>query len=77
MSVEIIDYSDDILSQKDVNEHCEAHITKHYTVGKQLTVERVGTESEKSSMHGFIDACREWANSEHPKPKNLYVIKPE
>ncbi|WP_347361811.1 hypothetical protein [Vibrio vulnificus] len=70
------DYSNDLLSQKDVNERCEQHITQYYTVGKQLTVERVGTEDEKVTMHTFIDACRAWANSEHPKPKDLYKITP-
>jgi len=70
------DYSNDILSGKDVNERCEKHITSYYTTGKQLTVERVGSDVEKVSMYQFIDACRAWANSAHPKPRELYVIKP-
>ncbi|USD30872.1 hypothetical protein J8Z24_18090 [Pseudoalteromonas sp. SCSIO 43201] len=73
---EIIDYSNVILSQRDVNERCERHITHYYTVGKQLTVERIGTDEEKSKMHAFIDACRAWANSERPKVEDLYQILP-
>lgn len=76
MEHEEFDYSNDVLSQKDVNERCEEHITKYYTVGKQLTVDRVGSEPEKASMFGFIDACRAWANSEHPKPKELQALLP-
>lgn len=74
---EVIDYSNDVLSVVDVNNRCELHITEFYSVGKQLTVERVGTDNEKATMHNFIDACRAWANSEHSKPKDLYLIKPE
>ncbi|MBJ7536633.1 hypothetical protein [Marinomonas transparens] len=77
MKENVFDYSNDVLSQKEVNECCQAHISSYFTVGKQLTVERVGSDSEKALMHGFIDACRAWANSEHPKPKDLYTIKPE
>ncbi|MEC6831237.1 hypothetical protein VXS06_05585 [Photobacterium toruni] len=70
------DYSNDILSLKDINERCEQYIIKYYTVGKQLTVERAGTESDRMIMHTFIDACRAWANSKEPKPKDLYLITP-
>lgn len=76
MENQTIDYSNDILSLKDINERCEAYVIKYFTVGKQLTVERVGSDLEKELMHGFIDACRAWANSEHPKLKDLYVINP-
>lgn len=70
------DYSNDILSLKDINEYCESYITSHYPVGKQLTVQRLESDIDKTVMYDFIDACREWANSENPKPKNLYEIKP-
>lgn len=76
MEHEEFDYSNDILSAKDINERCEAYITQYYTVGKQLTIERVGTAEEKAQMHTFIDACLTWANTEHPKPKDLYSIAP-
>ncbi|ABU70959.1 hypothetical protein [Vibrio campbellii] len=77
MEHEEFDYSNDVLSLKDINERCEEHITYFYPIGKQLTIERVGTEEEKNLMYSFIDACRAWANSEHPKAKDLSVIKPQ
>ena len=77
MHNEEFDYSNDVFSTKDINERCEIHITQYYTVGKQLTVERLGSNEEKSKMYTFIDTCRAWANSAHPKPKELYGIKPE
>ncbi len=76
MKNEIFDYSNDQLSIVDVNARCETHITAKYSVGKQLTVGRTGTAAEKTTMHNFIDECRAWANSEHPKPKVLALIKP-
>ncbi|PSW31689.1 hypothetical protein C9J21_15290 [Photobacterium phosphoreum] len=76
MQDKIFDYSNDILSSIEVNERCEAYITKYYALGKQLTIERVGPEDVKIQMHTFIDACRAWANSKEPKPKDLYLITP-
>ncbi|SKA52650.1 hypothetical protein [Photobacterium toruni] len=76
MENELFDYSNDILSSVEVNERCEAYITKYYAVGKQLTIERVGPEDTKTQMHAFIDACRAWANSDTPKPKDLYSLSP-
>lgn len=70
-----IDYSNDRLSTVDVNEQCEAKITGTYSFGKQLTVERIGSEAEKAKMYKFIDTCRTWANSEHPKVDALLLIK--
>ena len=76
MEHEEFDYSNDVLSLKDINDRCESHITTYYPIGKQLTIDRLGTNEEKTRMYTFIDACRAWANSEHPKLKELYVIEP-
>ncbi len=70
------DYSNDVLSLVEVNELCEKYIIHYYTMGKQLTTERTGTGEDKTKMHNFIDACRTWANSEHPKVYELYEIQP-
>jgi hypothetical protein len=76
MSNEVIDYSNDIMSLIEVNERCEKHIVSHYSMGKQLTLERTGTAEQKQQMYTFIDSCRDWANSEHPKVHELYDIQP-
>ncbi|MEZ8781850.1 hypothetical protein [Vibrio splendidus] len=76
MTDQEFDYSNDVLSLVDVNERCEKYIIHYYTMGKQLTVERTGTGEDKVKMHAFIDACRAWANSEHPKVHELYEIQP-
>ncbi|MEZ8095777.1 hypothetical protein ACED51_16890 [Photobacterium swingsii] len=76
MENSVIDYSNDILSLRDVNERCENHIIQFYSIGKQLTVERTGTTEDKTVMYKFIDECRTWANSVHPKSHELHEIKP-
>ncbi|MEZ8657033.1 hypothetical protein [Vibrio splendidus] len=76
METELLDYSNDIISLAEVNERCEKHIISNYSIGKQLTLERTGTDEKKLQMHTFIDACRTWANSEHPKVHELYEIQP-
>lgn len=70
------DYSNDIIGLVEINERCEQHIYSHYKIGKQLTLERSGSEDEKQRMHAFIDACRAWANSPLPKKNDLYDITP-
>jgi len=70
------DYSDAIFSLADINEACQRHITRFYPVGKQLTVERIGSDSDKATMHAFIDACLQWANLEVPAMDDLYQIMP-
>ncbi|MEZ9857331.1 hypothetical protein AB4381_02475 [Vibrio splendidus] len=76
MEEEMIDYSNDLMSLFEVNERCEKHIISNYSIGKQLTLERTGTDEEKMKMHMFIDVCRAWANSEHPKVNELYELQP-
>ncbi|WP_373960361.1 hypothetical protein [Vibrio gigantis] len=76
METELLDYSNVIISLAEINERCEKHIISNYSIGKQLTLERTGTDEQKLIMHTFIDACRAWANSEHPKVHELYDIQP-
>lgn len=76
MTVDAIDYSNDIISLVEVNKRCEQHIVSHYSMGKQLTLERTGTAEQKQKMYIFIDSCRDWANSEHPIVNELYDIQP-
>ncbi|ABU72953.1 hypothetical protein [Vibrio campbellii] len=76
METGLIDYTNDIISLAEVNERCEKYIISNYSIGKQLTLERTGTDEQKLIMHAFIDACRAWANSEHPKVHELYEIQP-
>lgn len=76
MDVDIIDYTNDLLSLKDINERCEAHIIASFTIGKQMTVARIGSDEEKEAMYAFIDHCRSWANSDNPKVSDLYELHP-
>lgn len=76
MDIDMIDYTNDLLSLKDINERCEAHIIASFTIGKQMTVDRIGSEEEKAAMYDFIDRCRSWANSESPKVSDLYELQP-
>ena len=76
METGLIDYTNDIISLAEVNERCEKYIISIYSIGKQLTLERTGMDEQKLIMHAFIDACRAWANSEHPKVHELYEIQP-
>ncbi|MEM5550081.1 hypothetical protein WNY63_04980 [Pseudoalteromonas neustonica] len=69
-------YSNDIMSKNHINELCTKHIASFYTIGKQLTIERTGTENEKLVMYRFIDRCIEWSNNDHPIQADLYLIKP-
>lgn len=72
METGLIDYTNDIISLAEVNERCEKYIISNYSIGKQLTLERTGTDEQKLIMHAF----RAWANSEHPKVHELYEIQP-
>ena len=71
-----MDYAALIPSLAEVNEKCQMHITRYYPLGKQLTIARVGSESDQLKMYNFIDACLFWANQEKPKIDDLLVIRP-
>ena len=76
MTETTFDYANVILSLADINDSCQQYITRYYPVGKQLTIERVGSEAEKGKMHTFIDACLVWANQENPRMDDLLKITP-
>lgn len=52
----------------DINFIAGEHIRKYYPEYKQLNIMRSGTLEEQEKMTKFIDAVRNWANSENPDP---------
>jgi hypothetical protein len=52
----------------DINYIAGEKIKKEYPEYKQLNILRAGTDSEVAKMNTFIDAVREWANSDNPDP---------
>ena len=53
---------------EDINYIAGKKITAVYPEYKQLNILRNGTTEQQTAMTTFIDAVRNWANSENPDP---------
>lgn len=53
---------------EDINYIAGKKITAVYPEHKQLNILRTGTVEQQAAMTTFIDAVRDWANSENPDP---------
>jgi len=58
-----------------INKQAYTHIDKSYPQWKQANITRIGTAEQKTAMDTFIDAVRDWANSDDPIQTDLTAIK--
>ncbi|WP_018691536.1 hypothetical protein [Algicola sagamiensis] len=52
------------------------YITRYYEIWRQLTIDRVGSNAEKTKMFTFIDKVRDWTESDNPTQEQLHAIQP-
>lgn len=60
---------------EEINAQAFVKIDGMYPQWKQTNILRIGTDEEKATMNTYIDAVRDWANSEEPTQDQLLAIK--